>query len=369
MKLSIDATGLGGAKTGTAVYLLEILRVWNNKKDLSHRFVIYISAKTKHYFDDLCLDKRFILRAAPDNRPLRILWQQLVLPFELIVQGCDVHWGAGFILPLLSKRKAVVSIHDITFQLFPEVHERSKRWYFPWMIGQAVRKARRIIVISETTKRDLAALYPEAAAKTIVTMLAARPLDTRDKQGSSGGAISGPYVLAIGTLEPRKNIPRLIEAWLGVPREVRGKTRLLIAGARGWMDKDLQGYRSLEEMGVQFLGFVEEKVLGNLLNGALALTYPSLYEGFGLPVVEAMAMGVPVLTSAIGATAEVAGDAALLVDPTSVKSIRQGIERILTDDTLRQTLSKKGFVRASSFSWEGTASDTLTALEQVFVNP
>lgn len=367
MVVSIDATGLGRAKTGTAVYLSEILRVWNAKTDLKHRFVLFISLKTRHYFDDLGLDERFEFRFAPDNRFLRLLWQQTILPIRIFLLGCDVHWGTGFVLPLLGGCKSVVTIHDITFQLFPEVHEKSKRWYFPQMIKRAVSKAQAIIAISETTKRDLVALYPSSAQKVRVTLLAARPL-TNGGDGFKGGdgavVQKDPYILAIGTLEPRKNLMRLIRAWLSIPLAIRGRTRLLIAGAYGWMADNVQSHVSSDDAGVQFLGFVDEPELAALLENAMALAYPSLYEGFGLPVIEAMAMGVPVLTSATGATQEVAQDAALLVDPRDEREIRMGLERLIGDTEVRKELSRRGRVRAASFSWEKTAQETLAVLEQ-----
>lgn len=366
MIVSIDASGLGAAKTGTAVYLLEILRAWNADKHIAHRFVIFTSPKARGYFADLGLDDRFAIRLAPDNRVVRIAWQQLVLP--ALIRRCrsHVHWGAGFVLPVLSSCPSVVAVHDLTFQLFPEVHEPIKRWYFPWMIRKAVRKARAIIAISATTERDLLALYPAAKGKTRVTLLAARGLPGTDRRGGGNPADGTPYVLAIGTLEPRKNLARLVRAWLAMDPGYRREVRLLIAGAYGWMMNDLLVEADQTwAAGIQLLGFVGERELAELLKNALALAYPSLYEGFGLPVLEAMAMGVPVLTSATGATLEVAGDAALLVDPRDEQSIRNGLERLLADAALREQLTEKGRVRAAEFSWETTARQTLDILEQV----
>lgn len=366
MIISIDASGLGAAKTGTAVYLLEILRAWSSDKRLAHRFVIFTSAKARRYFADLELDDRFVMRPAPDSRVVRIAWQLLVLP--VLIRKCrsNVHWGTGFVLPMFSSCPGVVTVHDLTFQLFPEVHEPIKRWYFPWMIRMAVRKAHAVVAVSATTERDLLALYPAAKGKTQVTLLAARcwpELVRRNRDKPDEGR---PYVLAIGTLEPRKNLARLVRSWLAMDPGYRRGVRLLIVGAYGWMMQDLLVQaEQAKDAGIQLLGYVEEGELGILLKNALALAYPSLYEGFGLPVMEAMAMGVPVLTSATGATLEVAGDSALLIDPHDDQSIRHGLERLLADAALRKQLAEKGRTRAAEFSWEMTARQTLDILEQV----
>lgn len=364
MIISIDATGLGATRTGTTVYLIEILRVWSADPRITHRFVVFASPKTHGYFAKMSLDDRYTIHAAPDNRALRIVWQQFLMPFLIRKYHCNVHWGSGFVLPLLSSCPSVVTVHDLTVQLFPEVHEPIKRWYFPWMIGRAVKKAQAVITISETTKRDLLACYAGIARKTQVTLLAARYLPA-DMQlvGKEG---QGRYILAIGTIEPRKNLARLIRAWIGIDMSVRGDARLLIAGAYGWKANHLRiQAEQTEGAGIEVLGFVDELELARLLKNAVALAYPSLYEGFGLPVLEAMSMGVPVLTSATDVAQEVAADAALFVDSRDEQSIRHGLERLLVDPHLREQLRQKGKTRAKQFSWERTATQTLDILERV----
>ncbi|MDA8119232.1 MAG: glycosyltransferase family 1 protein [Gammaproteobacteria bacterium] len=365
LTIAVDATGLGRFKTGTAVYLLEILRVWNEDKHIIAHFHVFISPKTQRYFDQLKLDSRFEYHFAPDGRGIRSLWQHWVLPFAAARVRCDVHWGATFVVPVLSRCPCVVTVHDMTFRTLPAVHEWVKRWYFGAVIGWSLAKARVVLAVSETTKADIARLYPAIARKIRVTLLGPRAF---------GGEVAGrlaadgdrqPYVLAIGTLEPRKNLPRLLRAWCALAPAIRGRTRLYVAGPDGWMMGDLGAREAQEAYGVQFLGYFEEARLRELLQGATFLAYPSLYEGFGLPVIEAMSVGVPVLTSGVGATAEVAGDAAYLVDPLDEGSIRMGLERLLKDPWLREALSAKGRDRAATFSWRRTAELTFQALEEV----
>lgn len=362
MIISIDGTGLGASKTGTTVYLLEILRVWNAKKDLAHRFVVFTTNKARQHFEELRLDDRFEFKLAPSSRAVRVLWQQFVLPLKLWASKCDVHWGSGFVLPLWSGCRSVVTVHDVTFALFPEVHEPIKRWYFPWIIRQSVRKAKSVIVVSETTKNDLVSLYPCIKPKIEVTLLGARSLEVAAPAHSDEP--EPPYILTLGTLEPRKNLRRLLRAWCDIPAEIRGRVCLRIAGAEGWMLQGLRAESRWKEAGVEFLGFVDDTELGLLLKNALAVAYPSLYEGFGLPVIEAMAAGVPVLTSAVGATREVAEGAALLVDPRSEEAIRTGLQRLIHDVAFRQELSRRGAIRARDFSWQKTGDKTLAVLER-----
>lgn len=365
MRISIDATGLGGPKTGTSVYLMEILSVWNRDRSINHEFVIFVTPRAQRHLTALELDGRFRFMSAPDNRHIRTLWQQTIMAWHVYRLHVDVHWGTGFVLPLLSTRPMVVSIYDLTFQLFPAVHERIKRYYFPAMIKAAVSKAKYVLAISETTRNDLHRLLPMSRDKTVVTLLAARKLASgmqHDGSQNQSGVIDG-YVLFVGTVEPRKNLERLIAAWLSIAPEDRNGVRLVIVGATGWMVGNLLS-RSVTELAIEFKGFVGDDELAHLMRDAMAFVYPSLYEGFGLPVLEAMAQGIPVLTSNVGATREVADGAALLIDPLSTSAIRDGLVQLLNDDALRRKLSRLGMERSASFSWERTAKDTLAVIER-----
>ena len=260
----------------------------------------------------------------------------------------------------------VVTVHDMTFDLFPEVHTRIKRLYFPFMIRRAVKQARAVLAVSRSTAHDLAKFLPDCSGKVVVTPLAARSMRQR-LEGNPSCAMqisSGPYALFIGTLEPRKNLERLLISWHQLDPDVRGTCRLLVIGARGWMIEGLDSVISKDDS-IEFLGYVDDTALDMYLSGAMMFVYPSLYEGFGLPVIEAMAAGVPVLTSNVGATKEIAAGAALLVDPRSVDEIRFGLSQLLTNQSLRVELGRAGLERAASFSWQDTANLTLNTLLEV----
>ena len=364
MRLSIDASGLGAPLTGTAVYLQEILKAWQRDADFHDSVTIFATSQGRQHLANCCRGSQFDFQPAPDCKPARILWQQIMLPGLLKRQGIDVHWGAGFVLPLLSRTPGVVTIYDLTFQMFPEVHEPMKRIYFPFMIRASVKKARQVLTISESAKADLERFCPEGRGKTTVTLLAPRPFEANPDTAAPSNA---PLKLFfVGTLEPRKNLRRLLEAWQKIPEDQRRGAELVSVGATGWMVQDLIA-DAQKLSGVRLLGAINDEQLAAELRSAAALVYPSLYEGFGLPVVEAMALGVPVLTSNTGATREVAGDAALLVDPHSVDSIREGLIRLISDAGLRSSLAAKGRTRAADFSWDRAAAQTLGALRQAVV--
>ena len=217
----------------------------------------------------------------------------------------------------------------------------------------AARRAAGFICVSDATRADLVARYPALDSRAV-----AIPLGV----GERFLGLGGEYVLAVGTREPRKNLARLIEAFAGLPRELRERFRLAVAGAQGWDES--QAHASADER-VVMLGFVDDADLPSLYAGASVFAFPSLGEGFGLPVLEAMAAGTPVLTSDRSSLPEVAGDAALLVDPTAISSIRAGLARLLADSGLRSDLAARGRGRAATFTWERTARATLDYLTSV----
>jgi glycosyltransferase involved in cell wall biosynthesis len=361
--IGIDATALNAQRTGTVTYVVEIVKRFNLDKTLSASFVVFVTVKNRHHFERLSLDERFTLVQAPTGRIARAIWQQTALIWQLWRRRVSVHWGPTFVLPCYAPCPCVVTVHDMTFDLCPQAHERIKRIYFPFMIRRAVARAHTVLAVSEHTAQDLARLIPKSKAKTRVTLLAASQLAQRSDLPTADLPIIAPFVLTVGTLEPRKNIPRLIAAWQQLEPAVRGAHRLLVVGAMGWLLEDLQASLS-DDPSIVFAGHLPDDQLQACLQVASAFAYPSLYEGFGLPVLEAMAAAVPVMTSNVGATLEVAGVAALLVNPTSVDEISHGLARLLSEPELCQALAAAGKARARQFSWEATARQTFLVMEE-----
>jgi len=304
-------------------------------------------------------------------RPLRLLWEQSALPLLARRHRIDVLHSPVFVAPLALPCASVVTILDMTWFTLPEKHTRVKRAYFRKMIPPSVKRAGRIMAISEATKRDVVDVLGVSPGKVIVTLLGVDPNrffpDATQGQGKRMMAQYGvcrPYVLYVGKLEPGKNLPILIEAFASIAERFSAH-QLVLAGNPGW------DYETIYEAAtrlpcrqrIRFTGFVDEDDLPALYAGADLFVYPSSYEGFGFPVLEAMACGTPVITSNISSLPELAGDAGLLVDPQDVDALAGAMRRVLVDDALRQQMRARGFEQARRFTWEETARRTLEVYE------
>jgi glycosyltransferase involved in cell wall biosynthesis len=266
---------------------------------------------------------------------------------------------------------SVVTIHDLGYLHHPEAHPQRDRWMLDWTTRWSTRVARRVIAISEATRCDLVQCYGVAQDKIDVIP---HGVDSRFfavdddaiRRVRQSLALPERFVLAVGTVQPRKNLGRLAVAMRylaasGLPHS------LVVAGKRGWLASTVERDITQAGMGdrIIFLGYVPAPYLPALYAAADALAFPSLYEGFGLPVLEAMAAGTPVVAANRSAIPEVAGDAALLVDPFSPEEIARGLMRVLTEPALRAGLVARGRERAASFSWEKSALATLDVLRRV----
>ncbi len=269
--------------------------------------------------------------------------------------------------PARAGQALVVTIHDLAFERFPELYP--PRWLRLYKRGLeiALREADAVLTPSRDTAAAVAARGVERERIHVTPLAADAPADVGS---GSPSPYDGPYVLFVGTLEPRKNLPRLVRAFRAAVRDASLPHQLVLAGPTGWQQDPLANELAADGGGlVHVPGRVAAHELDALYRGADAVAYPSLYEGFGLPVLEALAYGKPTLSSTTSAIPEVADDAAVLVDPEDEDAIAGGLVRILSDDALRAELSEKGPKRAASFSWAATARATLdayrTAMERV----
>jgi glycosyltransferase involved in cell wall biosynthesis len=268
-----------------------------------------------------------------------LAWYLALLPLQ--ARSLDVLHCTTFRAPLASRVPTVVTVHDLAVLRFPGLFTAWTRLYARTWLRPTLRAADRVIAVSEFTKRETVALAGVPEERIRVVPNAAEPIFTPD-----GPAADGDYVLAVGTLEPRKNLERAAAAAARVGAELR------VVGARGW--------GSVSPDGVRWLGEVGDEELARQLRGARALVYPSLYEGFGIPILEAMSVGTPVVTSRGGATEEVAGGAAVLVDPLDPASIASGLEEA---DRRRAELRTLGLERARAFSWDDVGRRTVEVYE------
>jgi glycosyltransferase involved in cell wall biosynthesis len=268
------------------------------------------------------------------------------------------------------KSRLTATIHDLTTLKFPAAHTAINRGIDKRFFKQVLPATDKLIAVSENTRRDaieLLGISPDRIV-TIHSGVADEYFQAGPEQARSAAAefkLRLPYVLSVGTIEPRKNIGRLIDAWQDLPADVRASFRLVVAGSVGWEAEEVAARLRESGTGIRYLGYVGEQWMPGLTAGASCLAYPSLYEGFGFPVAQALAAGVPVVTSNTSSLPEVAGNAALLVDPLSVAEIRGALFEVLTSPTTAAQLRKDARIRAASFTWERCAAHSLAFFEGV----
>lgn len=301
-------------------------------------------------------------------------WEHAVLPYRLRKAGADIFHGPAFLIPFRSPTfRTVVTVHDLVVFLHPETVPRRYSLYMKWLVRMAVRRADRIIAVSECTRLDLMNILGVDSSRIAVIPEAAGPEfgppgPERVESVLNRYNINGRYLLHVGNLEPKKNLPRVIRAFDRVKRMPGGgDLSLVIAGKKGWLyDEIFRTANGVSANSIRFLGYVPRDEMSAIYAGASCFVFPSIYEGFGLPVLEAMACGTPVVTSNISSMPEVAGRAAVLVDPYDEESIASGILAVVSDPSLQATLRREGILRSRTFSWDRAARETLALYRDVY---
>lgn len=297
-------------------------------------------------------------------------WTHLRLSLEMLQSAPDVLFVPAHSIPAWHPRATVVTVHDLGYRRLPEAHPYRSRLYRLWSTRFSARAATRIIAVSEATRRDLVELEgvsPDSIAVIhhgVDTTLRRVDDPARLRSARQRYGLPDRYFLYVGTLQPRKNLQRLIQAHRALVAELPDTPALVLAGQTGWLaDPMLREARiGASADRVILPGYVQREDLAALLSGAVAFVYPSLYEGFGMPVLEAMACGTPVLTSSVSSLPEVAGDAAVLVDPYALDAIASGLRQLAEDAALCDVLRHRGYLRVRQFSWERSARETLEVL-------
>jgi glycosyltransferase involved in cell wall biosynthesis len=368
MLIGIDASrAVAVRRTGTETYSLHLIRNLI-ALGMGHRFRLYTNGQpAAGLFGGDLPAANVELRLIPFPR----LWTHLRLSAEMAVRPPAVLFVPAHVLPLIHPRRSVVTVHDLGYLAYPAAHKTGDRRYLDWSTRWNARCATAVIADSAATKADLIRTYGVDERKIRVIHLGrdetlAPVCDARvSAEVRARYGIAGRYLLYVGTLQPRKNLARVIEAFARAAAGPAFSDLLLVlAGKKGWLYDDL--FAQVERLGlpgrVIFPGYVDDADLPALLSGALAFVFPSLHEGFGIPVLEAGACGVPVITSNTSSLPEVAGDAALLVDPHDVDAIAEAMNRLVTDEALRAELSRRGLANVQRFSWEKCARETLAVL-------
>jgi glycosyltransferase involved in cell wall biosynthesis len=366
MLIGIDASRAAyPQRTGTENYSLFLIRAMM-KLDRENPYRLYFNQPPA--LDLFPAETNAETRTMPFPR----LWTHIRLSWEMATHAPDVLFVPAHVLPLIHPRRSVVTVHDLGYLYYPQAHPRRARWYLQWSTSHNARTAAHVIADSEVTKRDLIEHCRAASDKVTVVYPGHDPTFAPVRDYARLAAvreryqIPGTYVIYVGTLQPRKNLTRLLDAFAVLVKQGRS-IHLLIAGKKGWLYEPLFAHvrqLGLEEC-VHFTGYVPQEDLPALITAARAFVLPSLYEGFGLPILEAMACGTPVICSNVSSLPEVAGDAAILVDPQDTTQLVGALSRVLDDDGLCHELAQKGLRQVMRFSWAQCAQETLEILQAV----
>jgi len=366
MLIGIDASRAAyPQRTGTENYSLFLIRSLL-ELDRENPYRLYFSIPPAPDLFPVATNVQ--IRAMPFPR----LWTHIRLSWEMATRPPDVLFVPAHVLPLVHPRRSVVTVHDLGYLHYPQAHTPWARWYLQWSTSHNARTAAHIIADSQATKRDLIQHCQVASAKISVVYPGYDPSFAAPHEGGRLAAVQerypipGTYIIYVGTLHPRKNLAGLLDAFAAVVKQGHD-LHLVIAGKKGWLYEPLfaQVHQLALEERVHFTGYVPQKDLPALISGARVFVLPSLYEGFGFPVLEAMACGTPVVCSNVSSLPEVAGDAAILVDPHDTTQLAQALCRLLDDDGLCRELVQRGLEQVTRFSWGKCAGETLEILETV----
>ncbi len=354
MRVGFDVTPLSGRGSGVARYTLELLRALRDDAPTVHLELLSNRLPADPDVASELAREKYL--NAP-RLPSRAAWMQAVLPIALRRRHLDLCHFTNFDAPLVGRTAQVVTLHDMSLIVAPELHPARRVHMLRPLMRRAARRADAVVCPTESAMHEATRLLDLDPAKVHVVAGAVAPKfrvledDALVEAARRRYGLDRGYVLFVGTIEPRKNIVRLARAFARLRTEGFDR-QLVICGAWGWKSDDLRP--EIDRLGIAdrvvFTDYVADDDLVALINGAGVFVYPSLYEGFGLPIIEAFACGVPVVTSDRGAMAEVANGAALLVDPTDEQELADAIARAVSDDAERTRLRAAGLARATTFN-------------------
>lgn len=389
IKIAIDLTQIPADKTGIGIYASNLAREMCILNNISQKFsfVFFVQNDDSDLIhvlteSDQAKKNTIIPVESGIYRKIlsRIFFEQALLPRQCRKLDVNLIFSTHYTIPYFTRIKRVVAFHDMTFYLFPELHQGIKKFYFKTLIPLSMKKSNAIITVSESTKNDMLSRFKRLDPSKMVVIHHGveflkdkeRDMDYAWEKISKKHQLNQrEYFLFVGTLEPRKNIIGIIKAFHHVVQsdEKYMKYKLVIVGKKGWFYNEIfETTKKLQvEKFVIFTGYLSEDEKQALLLNAFLFLYPSFYEGFGIPILEAMAHGVPVITGNSSALPEVAGGAALLVNPHHWQEISTAMLKLLSDGILYEKLSQKGLERTEKFSWEKTAAKTMELFEKLAV--
>jgi glycosyltransferase involved in cell wall biosynthesis len=356
MLVGIDASrSVSAQPTGTELYSRYLIAALLSRAPDHFFFRLYFNQAPRSEVRSQKSEVRII--------PFPRLWTHVRLSLEMMRQPPDLLFVPAHVLPIVHPRRSIVTVHDLGYLYFPEAHPPRQRRYLDRTTRWHTRTAAHLLADSAATKRDLVEKYHADPDRITVAYPGLDPSVKRVADPNEIARvkakyhIDSDYLLYLGTIQPRKNLQRLIDAFLQLPTS---NFHLLLAGKPGWYSEHLLQQTNAR---VKFIGYVDAVDKNALLSGATAFVFPSLYEGFGFPVLEAMVCGVPVLCSSTSSLPEVAGDAAVLVNPLDVADIARELREITTNEELRKTMIERGNQQAQKFTWQVCADVVLSVFE------
>jgi glycosyltransferase involved in cell wall biosynthesis len=371
--LSFQATYRSAGISRYIHSLLPSLSQANETRRTPHRFTAFTAEREIPTDFQWCGWDYATTRLPTARPPARILWEQAVAPVDIVRRGIDVLHCPAYVGPIASRVRTVVTIHDLSFYRFPHLFNRFNRVYLGVMTRLSARRATRVIAVSHATARDVVELLGIPAARVAVVHNGVdqrfQPLPESEIAAfRAARGLPDRFILHLGTLEPRKNLTTLIRAFARLKREQRIPHKLVLAGGRGWLYDDL--FRQVEQLDLKndvlFPGYVALSEQPLWYNAAAVFAYPSLYEGFGLPPLEALACGVPVVTSNTSSLPEVVGNAGVLVPPTDDAALANAILSVLEERDDRAASIERALHQASQFSWDRAGKETLDVIDNAY---
>ncbi|MBO9518967.1 MAG: glycosyltransferase family 4 protein [Porphyrobacter sp.] len=345
-----------------AIQLLENILRLSPEQRAPFTLKVFAQEGTEHHYSD---EARSLIVKCPSvsGRISRVAWEQLLLPARVRREKVDLLLSPGFVSPLFGAKVMAATIHDMYYRVIPEVVEKFQKQYWRAFIPLSSQVSDILFTVSENSRRDIERYIPAARGKVVVTPLASRftPIESENNQRRI--VAERPYVLMIANLTPNKNVGRVVEA-LAILRDRGRNVDLVHIGIdlRGELAKSIAAH-AMEDH-VRSLGKVDDATLVETAQSSLCVVVSSIYEGFGMPALEAQALGTPLICSNRGALPEVVGDAALMFDPEDAQELASRISQLIDNPDLQQQLSALGLANARRFSWELTASLTLSAFRR-----
>lgn len=374
MRVGIDYTSAARQRAGIGRYTRELIRALLSLES-GHEYTVFAAAgglKGDDWKPGVGQEGVRVRSLPLSDDWLARLWHRLRLPIpiEVVTGPLDIFYSPDFTLPpTMGATRRVLTVHDLSFVHHPDAFVPSLRRYLERVVPRSIQQADRVLADSAHTRADLITLFDVSPEQVTIIYPGVDPRfrpnpepGERERLRKRYGIGDEPYVLSVGTLQPRKNYVRLMEGFVRLRGGADTRAQLVIAGGRGWLYDEIVAEASRHDS-VRLLGFVEDEDLPALYRGASVFAFPSLYEGFGLPVLEAMACGTPVMCSNASSLPEVAGESALLVDPLNADALTGALARVLADRGLRERMVDRGLAQAAEFTWERSAGQLLDVID------